>query len=242
VVHGSQVGQTRRPVMRSTTNSSATTARPPGPHRLPRPGEAASSASAWASVRGKPSSKHAGLTLGARWADEIIVDGDSTRGSKRQSPAGVLLDGFPRTLAQAEALDAALARAGKRVDLVVSLVVADEFVVDRITGRRVCPTCGAVYQREKPAAPQGRRSATRMEPALVHRTDIRQRSSRSGWPPTMPQTQPWKPTTRARVWWLRLMGTSEVMPFSGGRRRRLSPGWARRVLEELHPDDRGAPR
>lgn len=85
------------------------------------------------------------MDAGALVPDEIIVEAILARLLNPTTPAGVLLDGFPRTLAQAEALDSALAKTGKKVDLVVSLVVPDEPIVDRITGRRSCPTCGAVY-------------------------------------------------------------------------------------------------
>jgi len=59
--------------------------------------------------------------------------------------AGVLLDGFPRTLPQARQLDEALNKAGYRVDLVLLIAVPDEPIVERITGRRLCPACDRVY-------------------------------------------------------------------------------------------------
>lgn len=58
---------------------------------------------------------------------------------------GVLLDGFPRTLAQAEALADALAAAGLPAPTVVNLKVADEELVERLSTRRVCRSCGAIY-------------------------------------------------------------------------------------------------
>jgi adenylate kinase len=81
---------------------------------------------------------------GALVPDEIIVDAILAQLADLDGQ-GVLLDGFPRTVAQAESLDAALAKVGKKVDLVPSLQVPDEPIVDRITGRRTCPTCNAVY-------------------------------------------------------------------------------------------------
>jgi adenylate kinase len=57
----------------------------------------------------------------------------------------VLLDGFPRTRAQAESLSRALASGGSSVDAVISLEVPDEDIVERITGRRICPACGQGY-------------------------------------------------------------------------------------------------
>jgi len=66
---------------------------------------------------------------------------------------GFLLDGFPRTVAQAESLDEAAEKMGRRVDLVLNLRVGDDVLVDRITGRRSCPACGRVYHlRYRPPA------------------------------------------------------------------------------------------
>ena len=59
--------------------------------------------------------------------------------------AGVVLDGFPRTIGQAQALEQALEQAGRQVDIILNLKVDDEKLEQRITGRRSCPTCGAVY-------------------------------------------------------------------------------------------------
>lgn len=58
---------------------------------------------------------------------------------------GFMLDGFPRTRAQAEALDAALVAAGVALDAVVLLEVPDDLIVERITGRRSDPETGAIY-------------------------------------------------------------------------------------------------
>ncbi len=71
--------------------------------------------------------------------------------------AGYLLDGFPRNLAQAEALDERLQIAGKPLDVVVEVDVPDERLVARITGRRVCRDCGANYHVEfMPSRTEGR--------------------------------------------------------------------------------------
>lgn len=77
--------------------------------------------------------------------DEIIVGAVLAQLSDLGDKAGLLLDGFPRTVVQAESLDQALSRAGKQVDAVPALAVPDELIVDRITGRRTCPRCNAVY-------------------------------------------------------------------------------------------------
>jgi adenylate kinase len=68
---------------------------------------------------------------------ETVLSGNGVR--------GFILDGFPRTLPQAEALDAMLGEIGKPVSGVVMLDVADDTIVKRLSGRRSCPNCGAVY-------------------------------------------------------------------------------------------------
>ena len=58
---------------------------------------------------------------------------------------GAIFDGYPRTLAQAEALELLLAERGRRVEYVIELVVDEDALVDRITGRSTCANCGAPY-------------------------------------------------------------------------------------------------
>lgn len=58
---------------------------------------------------------------------------------------GFLLDGFPRTIAQAEALDGMLSAMGKRIDHVIDLKVDRDLLLGRLTGRRICKSCGATY-------------------------------------------------------------------------------------------------
>ncbi len=77
--------------------------------------------------------------------DELVVAMMVGRIERPDGGDGVLLDGFPRTRPQAEALDEKLSAIGKQVDLVVDLAVADAEVAGRLMGRRSCPKCGAVY-------------------------------------------------------------------------------------------------
>jgi adenylate kinase len=77
--------------------------------------------------------------------DELIVAMvKDTLGSMPPSQ-GVVFDGFPRTVPQAESLDLALQELGRSVDRVVVLEADDEVLVKRIAGRRSCPECGAVF-------------------------------------------------------------------------------------------------
>ena len=79
--------------------------------------------------------------------DEIIVE-MMVGAIKNTSETGFVLDGFPRTVNQAEELDKALVSAGQKIDTVLNLKVKREVVAQRMTGRRSCPQCGAVYHIE----------------------------------------------------------------------------------------------
>lgn len=83
---------------------------------------------------------------------------------------GFLLDGFPRTIAQAEALDTALSEINKPLDAVVNLQVDDEELVKRLSGRRVCPGCGEPYHVET-KAPKADGKCDKCSGDLVHRAD-----------------------------------------------------------------------
>lgn len=77
--------------------------------------------------------------------DDLIIDMMRARLSEEDAGKGFLLDGFPRTIAQADALDALLADMSLTLDAVVLLEISDEAVVRRLTSRRVCSSCGAIY-------------------------------------------------------------------------------------------------
>ena len=77
--------------------------------------------------------------------DDLTIDLVRSRLSQDDCKDGYLLDGFPRTIAQAEALKAMGPEIGRPVTLVVDITVPDEVLMERIAGRRVCPKCGASY-------------------------------------------------------------------------------------------------
>ncbi len=78
-------------------------------------------------------------------SDEIVTGILSARLDQPDVEQGFILDGYPRTAAQAESLDALLAAKGKKLDHVVELVVDEDALVDRITGRFTCGKCGTGY-------------------------------------------------------------------------------------------------
>lgn len=77
--------------------------------------------------------------------DDILLGTIAERLHEPDCAKGFILDGFPRTLAQAEALDKMLGEMGTRLDTVVSIAIPRDEVVKRISGRRTCRDCGALY-------------------------------------------------------------------------------------------------
>ncbi len=82
--------------------------------------------------------------------DDVMIGLIKERLGKPDAARGVILDGFPRTLPQAQALNQALAQIGQKVDRVFYLRVPVDELLVRISGRYTCPRCGATYQRRQP--------------------------------------------------------------------------------------------
>jgi adenylate kinase len=77
--------------------------------------------------------------------DEVTIGIVRERLSKEDCEKGFLLDGFPRTVAQAEALENILADLGKKMNYVININVDKDILMERLTGRRICKECGATY-------------------------------------------------------------------------------------------------
>ena len=77
--------------------------------------------------------------------DELVVDLVVDRLAQDDCANGCVLDGFPRTIPQAESLDAALAAKGEAIDYAFDVDVPDENIINRMSGRRACVACGATY-------------------------------------------------------------------------------------------------
>jgi len=77
--------------------------------------------------------------------DELVIGIIEERLTASDCRPGFILDGFPRTIAQAEALQSILAKMGKSIDHVINIEVDDEELVRRLTGRRTCKNCGAMF-------------------------------------------------------------------------------------------------
>ncbi len=93
------------------------------------------------------------MEAGKLVTDELIISMISSRVDQDDCQKGYILDGFPRTTAQAEALDAMLEDKGQKLDSVIEMEVDEEVLVGRITGRYTCAKCGQGYHDEfqKPA-------------------------------------------------------------------------------------------
>ncbi len=77
--------------------------------------------------------------------DELIVNIVADKINSAECENGFILDGFPRNLSQARVLDSTLEKAGKKLDRVFSFTASEEVIITRISGRRLCKSCGAHY-------------------------------------------------------------------------------------------------
>lgn len=98
------------------------------------------------------------MSQGKLVPDGVTIDIVKDRLSWKDAQEGVILDGFPRTLEQAKALDEILQEKGKKVTVVPELIVPDEVIIDRILNRQTCSNkeCGAIYNTKyKPSKVEG---------------------------------------------------------------------------------------
>ena len=103
--------------------------------------------------------------------DEIVIGLIEEQLETEKDNSGFIFDGFPRTLAQADALDALLAKHGNPLRAVIEMAVDDEALVDRISGRFTCGSCGEVYH-EKTKKPAHADACDKCgEDNFVHRAD-----------------------------------------------------------------------
>jgi adenylate kinase len=89
--------------------------------------------------------------------DEVVIGIVKERLQAKDCEKGFILDGFPRTIPQAQALDRVVKELGKEIDSVLSLEVDEEEIMERLSGRRTCAGCGAMYHvRFNPPKEEGR--------------------------------------------------------------------------------------
>lgn len=129
--------------------------------------------------------------------DELVVGIVQERIQEPDCAQGFLLDGFPRTIPQAEALEQMLSGMGKRIDAVVSLEVPDEVLVERLTGRRTCPQDNSVYHvTDNPPERPG--FCDKCQGGLVQRPDDRPEAIRTRLQAYVSQTEPLKAYYRGK--------------------------------------------
>lgn len=110
------------------------------------------------------------ITKGLLVPDEITVDLMKDRLKEDDCKNGFILDGFPRNIAQAEALDKYLNEMGVKLDCALNIHVDDEEIIERISGRRVCQNCGKSYHvKYNPPAVNGECDDCKSE--LIQRDD-----------------------------------------------------------------------
>ncbi len=80
--------------------------------------------------------------------DDVTIDMLLERIDRPDAQGGMIFDGFPRTLQQAAALDRMLAAKGNKADAALHITVSDDEIVRRLSGRWLCPTCGAIYHEQ----------------------------------------------------------------------------------------------
>ena len=129
------------------------------------------------------------MDSGALVPDEVVVGIVRDRLQQEDCAAGFILDGFPRTLPQADALNNVLSDLGKKLDAVVSLAVDFEALVGRLTGRRSCSKCGKGFHMvyDPPAEDGG---CTVCGGSLVQRDDDKEETIRQRLTVYAEQTAP----------------------------------------------------
>ncbi len=99
----------------------------------------------------------AAMKAGDLVSDDLIMGIMGERLKEDDCKAGYLLDGFPRTIPQAEALKVLLADMGEELDMVVDIQVAKDVILDRLTTRRTCEGCGEIYNvKSNPPKEEGK--------------------------------------------------------------------------------------
>lgn len=125
--------------------------------------------------------------------DEVIIGVINERLAEPDCTNGFILDGVPRTIAQAEALE----QAGIAFDKVVSIEISDEEIVGRMSGRRACPSCGATYHVVN-APPKAEGVCDKCGAALVLRSDDKPETVKDRLAVYHRETEPLKDFYRAR--------------------------------------------
>jgi adenylate kinase len=112
----------------------------------------------------------AAMDSGQLVSDEVVLGMIQARLAKPDAKSGFILDGFPRNIPQAQSLDAMLARLGQPLQLALLVDVDTDVLLKRLTGRRTCGACGAIYNIYF-SAPKTANKCDKCGSALTHRSD-----------------------------------------------------------------------
>lgn len=154
--------------------------------------------------------------------DDLIIRMMEARLALLGKTTGYILDGFPRTEMQAEALDQMLQRIGHHLDAVVNLEVDEQELIRRLTGRRVCPNCGTVYHVDTmPSKVAGRCDVCGAE--LIQRKDDQIEAIRNRLEVYLQQTAPLIAYYRAQGKLVTIDGTIGVSQVAEEIRQAICP-------------------
>jgi len=121
--------------------------------------------------------------------DDIMIRIIEKRIADDDCKNGFILDGFPRTIPQAKALDELLEKLAKKIDKVISMIVSENFLIERLTGRRLCSKCGAGYHiKYSPPKVQGKCDTCGGE--LIQREDDKEETIKKRFSVYQDQTTP----------------------------------------------------
>jgi adenylate kinase len=130
------------------------------------------------------------MDAGRLVADDIMLGIIRERLAKPDAARGFLLDGFPRTIAQADGLDRLLAELGQRLDAVVLMEIGPDVLQRRLTGRRSCRRCGRVFHLESNPPQPGERCTDGRPHELFQRQDDNEETVRERLAVYCERTQP----------------------------------------------------
>lgn len=160
------------------------------------------------------------LDSGALVPDDVMGELIADRLGRKDAADGFVLDGFPRTLQQVTTLDAVLDRLGVGLDLVYLLTAPETEIVRRLTGRRVCPSCGALFHLEQ-RPPSSAGVCDECSSALVQRQDDTESVIRERLRIFNEQTLPIAEAYRQRSLLREIDGTGDPQDVFGRLRREL---------------------
>lgn len=130
------------------------------------------------------------MSAGKLVPDGLVLDLILKRLTQDDAKNGAIFDGYPRTVAQAESLDALLEKLDRRIDKVVSLDLPMDVIVERVTGRRVCLDCGQTYHVRYSPPPQNGECISCGGTKIVQRSDDTEEVVRKRYEEYKAKTEP----------------------------------------------------